>query len=74
MFRLLLHSSDGFYLQGNKGKPFFVNRKEDGVLKELYVACSRDGPKKVYVQDLIKENKESVWKVIQANGHIYVCG
>ncbi|XP_039251885.2 NADPH--cytochrome P450 reductase-like [Styela clava] len=48
--------------------------KEEGVLSELHVAFSRDGPKKVYVQHLLMENKESVWKLISSQGHIYVCG
>ncbi|XP_076817473.1 NADPH--cytochrome P450 reductase-like [Clavelina lepadiformis] len=48
--------------------------KEDDVLTELKIAFSRDGPKKVYVQHLLAENKQSVWENIQNHGHIYVCG
>uniref|UniRef100_H2YK30 NADPH--hemoprotein reductase n=1 Tax=Ciona savignyi TaxID=51511 RepID=H2YK30_CIOSA len=44
------------------------------VLTELNLAFSRDGEKKVYVQHLIAENRDSLWKVIEGHGHIYVCG
>ncbi len=44
------------------------------MLSELNVAFSRDTDKKVYVQHLLAENKQSVWEVIKENGHIYVCG
>ncbi|KAF7237003.1 NADPH--cytochrome P450 reductase [Varanus komodoensis] len=47
----------------------------DGALSQLNVAFSRDQPQKIYVQHLLKQNKESVWKLIhEGNGHIYVCG
>lgn len=30
---------------------------------------------KVYVQHLLKQNKENIWKLIHSeNAHIYVCG
>lgn len=48
--------------------------KNDGLLTELNVAFSRDSDKKVYVQHLLAENKQSVWDVISNNGHLYVCG
>lgn len=48
--------------------------KEDGTLTELHVAFSRDGTNKVYVQNLLQQNKESTWKLIQQGAHIYVCG
>ncbi|XP_005988651.1 NADPH--cytochrome P450 reductase isoform X1 [Latimeria chalumnae] len=47
----------------------------DGVLTQLNVAYSRDQAEKVYVQHLLKKNKEHIWKLIhQDNAHIYVCG
>ena len=49
-------------------------RKSEGVITDLHVAFSRDGPKKVYVQHMIAENKESLWEDLQNHGHIYVCG
>nr|CAB3265046.1 NADPH--cytochrome P450 reductase [Phallusia mammillata] len=48
--------------------------KKEGVLTELNLAFSRDSEKKVYVQNLIENNKQSVWDVIDNHGHIYVCG
>lgn len=48
---------------------------EEGVLTQLNVAFSRDQEQKVYVQHLLKKNKENVWKLInENNAHIYVCG
>jgi len=48
--------------------------KAEGVLDELRVAFSRDGPKKVYVQDLLRENGQETWELINNNAYIYVCG
>lgn len=48
---------------------------KDAVLTQLHVAFSRDQNEKVYVQHLLKKNKENVWKLIsEENAHIYVCG
>ncbi|XP_030042001.1 NADPH--cytochrome P450 reductase isoform X2 [Microcaecilia unicolor] len=48
---------------------------KDGVLTQLNVAFSRDQNHKIYVQHLLKKNKENVWKLIsEDNAHIYVCG
>jgi len=38
------------------------------------VAFSRDSDKKVYVQHMLRENKEETWKLLEAGGHLYVCG
>lgn len=42
------------------------------------VACSRDGPegvKRTYVQDLIEEDGERVWKVLgESKGRLYISG
>ncbi|XP_043909715.1 NADPH--cytochrome P450 reductase [Protopterus annectens] len=49
--------------------------QKNGVLTQLNVAFSRDQPQKVYVQHLLKNNKEHLWKLIHTdNAHIYVCG
>ncbi|XP_062887498.1 NADPH--cytochrome P450 reductase-like [Mobula hypostoma] len=49
--------------------------QKDGVLTQLHVAFSRDQAEKVYVQHLLKKNKENVWDLIhKENGHIYICG
>ena len=45
-----------------------------GGLTQLYVACSRMGSKKIYVQDLIREHWREVWKLLDAGAKIYVCG
>ncbi|KAM9117491.1 NADPH--cytochrome P450 reductase isoform 1-T4 [Pangshura tecta] len=48
---------------------------KEGALTQLNVAFSRDQAQKVYVQHLLKKNKEGVWKLIhEGNAHIYVCG
>ncbi len=43
-------------------------------ITELHVAFSRQEKKKVYVQDLIRENRDQIWQMIEAGAHIYVCG
>ena len=48
--------------------------KEDGTLSNIYTAFSRDGPKKVYVQHLLRQHGEEAWRIMEAGGHIYVCG
>ncbi|XP_015223145.1 NADPH--cytochrome P450 reductase isoform X2 [Lepisosteus oculatus] len=46
-----------------------------GVITQLNVAFSRDQDQKVYVQHLLKANKEHLWKLIHhENAHIYICG
>lgn len=46
-----------------------------GALSTLHVAFSREGPQKVYVQDVIREQREEVWKLLQhPESAIYVCG
>lgn len=47
---------------------------EDGTLKDLHVAFSRDQEKKVYVTNLMAEHKDSIWKILDNGGHMYVCG
>jgi len=59
------------FIYGNELKTWH----NEGILTELNVAFSRETPdKKVYVQNLLENNKESVWDVINNNGHIFVCG
>ncbi|XP_056905446.1 P450 (cytochrome) oxidoreductase b isoform X2 [Takifugu flavidus] len=49
--------------------------EKNGALTQLNVAFSRDQEHKVYVQHLLKANKEHVWKLIHSeNAHIYICG
>nr|CAG4643053.1 EOG090X027R [Ilyocryptus agilis] len=47
---------------------------EDGLLT-LHTAFSREQDKKIYVTHLLKQQGETVWRILsQENGHIYVCG
>ncbi|XP_050984660.1 P450 (cytochrome) oxidoreductase b isoform X2 [Labeo rohita] len=49
--------------------------EKTGVLTALNVAFSRDQAEKVYVQHLLKKNKEVVWRLVHTdNAHIYICG
>ncbi|KAH6893379.1 NADPH-cytochrome P450 reductase, variant [Thelonectria olida] len=41
---------------------------------EMMVAFSRQGPRKVYVQHLLKDKARDVNQVLEDNGHVYVCG
>jgi cytochrome P450/NADPH-cytochrome P450 reductase len=43
-------------------------------LMKLHTAFSRSGERKVYVQDLIREQAAAVWKLLEAGGVTYVCG
>ena len=46
---------------------------ENGLV-DLHTAFSRAGGRKAYVQDLIREQAGSVWKLIEAGATVYVCG
>ncbi len=46
----------------------------DGYLSRMDVCFSRDQETKVYVQDLIKENQNTIAEWINLGGHIYLCG
>ena len=45
-----------------------------GTLTRLSTAWSRDGDKKVYVQDRMREAGAELWSWLQAGAHFYVCG
>merc|ERR1712176_1324688 len=48
---------------------------EKNVLTHLRPAFSRDGPKKVYIQDRIKEEAEGVYNaLVTKRGYLYLCG
>lgn len=48
---------------------------QTGSLSKLFVAFSRETPKKVYVQDKILENRDVIWDLLfKKNGHLYICG
>ncbi|MEE2690044.1 MAG: cytochrome P450 [Pseudomonadota bacterium] len=43
-------------------------------LAEVYAAFSRAGSDRVYVQDLIRRERDAVWRLIEDGAVIYVCG
>lgn len=49
--------------------------KADGVLTDLFTAFSRvPGQPKTYVQQMVAEQGERLWKLIDKGAYIYVCG
>jgi NADPH-ferrihemoprotein reductase len=54
----------------------------DRTLTGLHIAFSREGPQKVYVQDLLRQEGQGVWRSLSGGGsdeggrpaHVYVCG
>lgn len=46
---------------------------QNGTLK-LRAAFSRDQAEKIYVTNLLKEDTDSLWDVIDNKGHVYICG
>jgi len=49
--------------------------QKNGVLTDYYCAFSRHTNQKVYVQDLLKQNGETIWQLIEKqNASIFVCG
>jgi NADPH-ferrihemoprotein reductase len=55
--------------------PTLQKHKQDlGDSFEMYTAFSRDGPNKVYVQHLLKEQAEQVNALLEQKAYFYVCG
>ncbi len=46
----------------------------DGTLSKLSLAWSRDGDKKTYVQDKLREDGKEVWSWLERGAHFYICG
>jgi len=48
--------------------------KTQGLLTRLSLAWSRDGDKKFYVQDRMREVGRELWNWVAEGAHLYVCG
>ena len=48
--------------------------RQAGVLDRLSLAWSRDGDKKVYVQDKMREAADELFAWLERGAHFYVCG
>ena len=48
--------------------------KKAGLLTRLSLAWSRDGAKKFYVQDRMREVGRELWTWLAEGAHLYVCG
>ena len=47
---------------------------QDGTLSKLSLAWSRDGDKKTYVQDKMREHASELWQWLEKGSHFYICG
>ncbi len=68
-----------FFGHQHRATDFFYEEEmdaflKDGTLSHLSLAWSRDGDKKVYVQDRLREAGKKIWEWIAQGAHLYVCG
>ncbi|SCN59750.1 flavodoxin-like protein [Plasmodium chabaudi adami] len=68
-----------FYGCRKKGIDFLYEKEimdalENKYIDEVYLAFSRDQSNKIYVQDLIREQKELVCTLIEKGAYVYICG
>lgn len=68
-----------FYGHQRQATDFYYRDELDeltrsGALTRLSTAWSRDGDKKVYVQDRMREDGSELWAWLKAGAHFYVCG
>ncbi|KAI4109115.1 MAG: hypothetical protein LQ339_001921 [Xanthoria mediterranea] len=68
-----------FYGGRNQEADFYYHQEWDFLEKEMplqvFAAFSRDQPAKVYVQDILKQQSELVYKLLYyQDGIVYVCG
>ncbi len=68
-----------FYGHQRRAADFFYEEEMDefldrGVLSKLSLAWSRDGDKKTYVQDKMREDAGELWSWLDRGAHFYICG
>jgi sulfite reductase (NADPH) flavoprotein alpha-component len=68
-----------FFGHQRSGYDFFYSdelnaMKAAGLLTRLSLAWSRDGDKKFYVQDRMRELGRELWSWLAEGAHVYVCG
>ena len=78
------HGSSGEMVMifGCRSKSYdYIYQKEleaaeaDGTLTKLLCAFSRDQKEKVYVQHLVEQHQEMLWRMlVEEKGHFYICG